>query len=385
MSNAVPAYVIYTSGSTGKPKGVIIEHRSLVNRLHWMQHRYPLSPSDTILQKTTYTFDVSVWELFWWSFTGARLCLLEPGGEKDPRVIARTIQRNKVTVMHFVPSMLNAFLDYMKVSGSVSKVSTLKQVFSSGEELTLPQVKTFRQLLYTHHSTQLSNLYGPTEATIDVTYFDCFPHNHETFTSIPIGKPIHNTRLYILDHHMQLLPAGIAGELCISGTGLARGYLNNPQLTMEKFELSFFELSFYKTGDLARWLPDGNIQYLGRIDRQVKIRGFRIEPGEIESLLQTYPGISQSVVIPLEDPQGERTLSAYIVPLQGEGISRDELDSRHIREFLARNLPDYMIPSYFIPIPGIPLTHSGKLDIKANPLLKPKQATVTPPLPVKFK
>ncbi len=362
------AYVIYTSGSTGNPKGVLIEHHALVNRLFWMQKKYPLDPGDTILQKTTVTFDVSVWELFWWSLGGATLCLLPPGGEKDPALMTQTIQEHRVTVMHFVPSMLNVFLDYLDTSGHTSRVASLKQVFASGEELTPQQVTNFNRLLYSTYSTKLANLYGPTEATIDVSYFDCSPHDPAQFSIIPIGKPINNICLYILDKYLHHQSLGVAGELCIGGVGLARGYLNRPQLTHEKFiqvpilsTLSPSPAILYKTGDLARWLPDGNIEFLGRLDFQVKVRGFRIELGEIEARLCQHEDIKEVVVLTIDDnthPGGEKALCAFIV-------SPKELDAGELRNYLAQRLPAHMVPAFFKQVERIPLTPSGKTDRQA--------------------
>ncbi|MCP5051928.1 MAG: amino acid adenylation domain-containing protein, partial [bacterium] len=310
------AYIIYTSGSTGKPKGAMIEHRSLLNRILWMHRRYPISTGDMILQKTPVSFDVSLWELFWWSICGASLCLLNPGGERVPDHIIRAVEFHRVTVMHFVPSMLNAFLSVLETVGGVDRLASLKRVFASGEALTASQVNRFNRLLHEPYGVTLHNLYGPTEAAVDVSWFDCSPFDGDDEAVIPIGKPIHNIKLHILDCNYQLQPVGIPGELCISGVGVGRGYLNRPKLTAEKF---FIDKSFtgvrgavfqkrppavkavgdkiYRTGDLARWMFDGNIRFLGRIDDQVKVRGFRIEPGEIENRLTAYPEVAQAVVI----------------------------------------------------------------------------------------
>jgi amino acid adenylation domain-containing protein/FkbM family methyltransferase len=329
-SNLRPAnlsYVIYTSGSTGTPKGVMIEHRAMMNRLNWMQAAYPLSGTDVILQKTPVVFDVSVWELFWWSFNGAGLCLLDPGGEKDPGAIVEAAGRFGVTTMHFVPSMLNAFLYYMESAGekemaaALNKLRSLRQVFSSGEALAAGQVKRFYTLFETSDRPRLINLYGPTEAAVDVSYFNC-PRQGGPGT-VPIGKPIHNIRLYVLDNRLHLQPPGVTGQLTIAGVGLARGYLNRPELTAEKFVFLSYKsyrtyrtYRFYKTGDLARWLYDGNIEYLGRMDQQVKIRGFRIELGEIEKQLTTpdSPPAREAVVTADTDASGGQRLIAYIVP-----------------------------------------------------------------------
>ncbi|OMF04068.1 non-ribosomal peptide synthetase [Paenibacillus amylolyticus] len=359
------AYVIYTSGSTGKPKGVMVEHRPVINRLLWMQNAYPIDSRDTILQKTAITFDVSVWELFWWAWTGAKVCLLPPGGEKNPETILDTIERQAVTTMHFVPSMLHAFLEYVERQPSEdlgNKLSSLKRVFASGEALAISHVSRFWQWISSSvNQAQLINLYGPTEATVDVSYYDCGPE--EAYVSVPIGKPISNIRLHIVKEGTTALqPVGVPGELCIAGEGLARGYLNRPELTAEKFVECPFAPGgrMYRTGDLARWLPDGNIEYMGRIDHQVKIRGYRIELGEVEAQVLKAASVQEGVVIAREDEAGQKQLCAYFVadkPLAGS----------ELRSALAEDLPAYMIPSYFVQLERMPLTHSGKLDRKALP------------------
>ncbi|MCP5051154.1 MAG: amino acid adenylation domain-containing protein, partial [bacterium] len=360
ISSSNPAYVIYTSGSTGKPKGVIIEHHSVINRLKWMQSAYPIGPRDVILQKTPMVFDVSVWELFWWSWEGAALCLLEPGAEKDPEAIVNAIEIHHITTMHFVPSMLNGFLEYIGDIIDINRLRSLKRVFASGEALGAGQVNRFNRLLNKHIDTRLINLYGPTEATVDVSYFNC-PVN-EDLKTVPIGKPIDNINLYVMDRNLGLQPVTIAGELCIAGAGLARGYLNRPELTAEKFVLSMSLL--YKTGDLARWLPDGNIQFLGRMDHQVKIRGYRIELGEIENRLLTHEGIKEAVVRTWSGGESEGTadhyVCAYVVSING-------IDITGLKEHLSKTLPDYMIPSFFIPLENIPLTPNGKVDAASLP------------------
>jgi amino acid adenylation domain-containing protein/non-ribosomal peptide synthase protein (TIGR01720 family) len=369
------AYVIYTSGSTGKPKGVMIENSSLVNRLNWMQKKYSLTGSDIILHKTPFTFDVSVWEIFWWAVEGAGVCLLKTGRERNPEAIINTISKTGVSVIHFVPSMLNAFLNYIKETENMRKLASLKQVIASGEVLAAAQVDLFNQLLYTSNSARLANLYGPTEATIDVSYFDC--STGETFEKIPIGRPIDNIYIYILGRNLNLQPIGIAGELSIAGIGLGRGYLNRPELTSEKFIFFAHELhelnnkktpksktqnlKLYRTGDIARWLPDGNIDYLGRMDNQIKIRGFRIELDEIENHLMTLEHIKEAAVINRTDDKGDTSLAAYIV-------SSKTLDKIELRDILYRSLPDYMVPTYFVQIPRIPLTSNGKTDRSKLPV-----------------
>ena len=358
------AYIIYTSGSTGKPKGAMIEHYSVINRINWMQRKYPIGNEDVILQKTTYTFDVSIWELFWWFFAGAKVYFLEPGGEKDPGAITDAIEKHGVTTMHFVPSMLNMFLEYMGNGKSEDKLSSLKQVFASGEALQVKQVQRFNQLVGSRYGTKLINLYGPTEATVDVSYFDC-PEGQE-IELVPIGKPIDNIQLYVVDKYNNLQPVGIPGELCIAGDGLARGYLNRPELTAEKFVSNPFAREnsanslMYRTGDLARWLPDGNIEYLGRIDHQVKIRGFRIELGEIEEELLKHENIKEVVVVARTEKEGSSYLCAYLV------ADRD-IAPGELREHLTRNLPEYMVPSYFARLDKMPLSQNGKVDRKGLP------------------
>jgi tyrocidine synthetase-3 len=355
-------YLIYTSGSTGNPKGVMIEHRSVVNRLNWMQRLYPIGEQDVILQKTPFVFDVSVWELFWGSMCGALLCLLEPGGEKSPQVLIEAVEKNRVTTMHFVPSMLKAFLEYIAAGIDLPRLAALNRVFSSAEALRPREVVQFNRQLAEKNGTKLINLYGPTEATVDVSYFNCFPG--ESFDIIPIGRPIDNNRLYILNQYVQLQPVGIAGELCIAGAGLARGYLNRSELTVEKFVSPPLVRGerLYKTGDLACFLPDGNIEFLGRIDCQVKIRGFRVELTEIESRLLTHSHIKEAVVLLKEDKEGEPYLCAYVVPGGGSMVSPPQL-----RTYLAESVPEYMVPAYFVQMSALPLNPNGKVDRQSLP------------------
>jgi amino acid adenylation domain-containing protein len=354
------AYVIYTSGSTGKPKGVMIEHRSVINRLHWMQDAYPIGQDDVILQKTPYSFDVSVWELFWWALEGAAMCFLVPGGERNPLAIIETIRKHRVSVMHFVPSMLNVFLEYVDgKDAALTRLRSVRQVFASGEALTPSHVRKFNRIWGSRTGARLTNLYGPTEATVDVTYFDC--PAHDDFQCIPIGRPIHNTRLYIIRDGQQM-PVGEPGELCIAGIGLARGYLNNRALTDEKFADNAVNPGerIYRTGDIARWLPEGNIEYLGREDQQVKIRGLRIELGEIENTIREYQGITDCVAAVKQYSEDIVLIVAYVV-------CGAELDLDGLKLYLKRHLPNYMIPNCLERIEAIPLTASGKADRKALP------------------
>ncbi len=367
------AYVIYTSGSTGKPKGAMLEHRGLVNRLWWMQRRYPLTQESVILQKTPYTFDVSVWELMWWAITGAQVSMLAPGAEKDPAAIIDAVKKQRVTTMHFVPSMLNAFLQYLESSGRAEELSGLRQVFASGEALGLEQVRRFNRLLYRPYGTELYNLYGPTEATVDVSYFDCSPE--VTLNCVPIGRPIDNTRLYILDSHLNLLPIGIPGELYIGGVGLSRGYIGQPELTKERFLPDPYMPGerIYKTGDLVRWFAQGDIEYLGRLDHQLKIRGFRVELGEIENRLVQHEAIRDAVVTGIEYA-GQKHLCAYYV-------ADRELSQRELRGHIQRKLPEYMVPSFFVRMPVLPVSANGKIDRKAlpQPMLANEKRSYIPP------
>lgn len=368
------AYIIYTSGSTGRPKGTMIRHHSLINRLNWMQKKYPIGSSDTILQKTTFTFDVSVWEMFWWAIQGARVCFLEPGAEKDPGEIVRAIEKNNITTIHFVPSMLTAFLEYLKDSGEAERVSSLKQVFASGEALTPAHVGLFNRLVG-GNGTKLVNLYGPTEATIDVSFFECDFDN--CLSTVPIGKPIDNIQLYVMDKNLHLQPIGVPGELCIAGAGLAKGYLNRPELTREKFTDNPFKTGekLYRTGDLVKWREDGNIEYLGRMDFQVKVRGLRIELGEIENAILSHIDIKECVVNAWEKNPGDLHLVAYVVCEMGKNMEAQEIQS-----FLDKTLPEYMIPRIYVFLEAMPLSLNGKVDRKAlpKPVLEKKAEYAAP-------
>jgi amino acid adenylation domain-containing protein len=354
-----PAYVLFTSGSTGRPKGVVIEHRGVLNRIHWMQAQFPIGPGDVILQKTPVSFDVSVWELFWWSWTGATLVQLPPGGEKDPAEIVAMVAESRATVIHFVPSMLRAFLHHLELEPqAVSRIASLRFVFASGEALTPELAESFNRLIHAPNRTELHNLYGPTEATVDVTWHPCSPLQERY--CVPIGRPIANTRMYVLDTFGHPTPIGVAGELFISGVQVARGYVNRPELTAERFLADPFVPGsrMYRTGDLARWRPDGAIEYLGRTDHQVKVRGFRIELGEIEAALERIEAVAQAVVR-VTELAGLPALEAFLLPRPGGELSRPAL-RRELSEFL----PEYMIPSLFYRLDQIPLNASGKADRK---------------------
>ena len=350
------AYVIYTSGSTGKPKGVVNIHEAIVNRLQWMQDAYRLTAADRVLQKTPYSFDVSVWEFFWPLVTGGSLVMARPGGHRDPEYLAQVISQEKITTLHFVPSMLRLFLE----SAKLPKHSSIRQVFCSGEELGAD----LQRMFFAASDAELHNLYGPTEAAVDVTYWACRRDDQRSF--IPIGRPIANTQIYILDHNLSPVPIGVGGELHIGGIGLARGYLNRPELTAERFIPDVVSnrksARLYKTGDLSRYLPSGEIQYLGRIDHQVKIRGFRIELGEIGAVLAKHPGIKGCVVTAREDRPGEKMLVAYF-----EAQGNEAPETSELRDYLKKELPEYMVPAAFVCMDRLPLSPNGKVDTKALP------------------
>jgi amino acid adenylation domain-containing protein len=350
------AYVLYTSGSTGRPKGVAIEHQGICNRLLWMQEAYGLGPEDRVLQKTPFSFDVSVWEFFWPLMTGATLVVARPGGHQDSRYLVECIRRNAITTLHFVPSMLQVFLEDPKVE----TCRGLVRVFCSGEALPSELVKRFHSRL----DAALHNLYGPTEASVDVTYHAC--ERGGVPPRIPIGRPIANTRIHLLDRHLKPVPVGVPGELHIGGIGLARCYLNRPELTAGKFIRDPFSphpgARLYKTGDLARYREDGEIEFLGRMDDQVKLRGFRIELGEIESALAAHPDVREATVALREDRPGDPRLVAYVVPVAGHTPSASEL-----RGFVGNTLPAHMVPAALVLLERMPLTPSGKVDRKLLP------------------
>ncbi|MGD2114754.1 MAG: amino acid adenylation domain-containing protein, partial [Acidobacteriota bacterium] len=368
------AYTIYTSGSTGRPKGAMNEHRGIVNRLLWMRDEYGLGESDRVLQKTPYSFDVSVWELFLPLLAGARLVMARPGGHQDPSYLVETVVREGITTMHFVPSMLQAFVEAPGIE-RVARAGTLRRVIASGEALPADLRDRFFDRVA---GTELHNLYGPTEAAVDVTAWPCAGDER----GVPIGRPVANTRIHLLDRHLRPVPPGVAGELHIGGAQVGRGYLGRPELTAGTFIPDPFAAGaadrglhgrpgdrLYKTGDLARFLPDGAIEFLGRIDHQVKVRGFRIELGEIEAALGEHPAVREAVAMAWSGVgagAGDTRLVAYLVthpPESGE----DAVDPDELARFLGESLPEYMVPAAFTVLDELPLTPSGKVDRRSLP------------------
>jgi amino acid adenylation domain-containing protein/non-ribosomal peptide synthase protein (TIGR01720 family) len=326
LTPAHPAYVIYTSGSTGQPKGVLVTHRAIVNRLAWMQGQYGLTSADRVLQKTPSSFDVSVWEFFWALCEGAAVVLARPDGHRDPAYLAQIIREQRITTLHFVPSMLEAFLQADDAIDDPSWAESLRRVFSSGEALTGAVADRWCALT----EVPLHNLYGPTEAAVDVTWWEC---DVATPTIVPIGRPVWNTRVYVLDRSLRPVPVGVIGELYLAGVQLARGYLGRPGLTAERFTANPCGEAgerMYRTGDLVRWRLDATLDFLGRSDDQVKIRGFRVELGEIEAVLRAHPEVGQAAVVVREDRPGDRKLVSYLVPARWELADGDQSEQEQV-------------------------------------------------------
>jgi amino acid adenylation domain-containing protein len=351
------AYMIYTSGSTGQPKGAMTTHEAICNRLQWMQEAYQLDATDSVLQKTPISFDVSVWELFWPLMTGARMVLARPGGHKENGYLVKLMAEEEVTTVHFVPSMLQAFVEEDGLEGC----ERIRRVICSGEALGKGLQDRFMERL---GWAELYNLYGPTEAAVDVTWWRCRPESGRR--AVPIGRPIANLSIYILDHAMKPVPVGVSGELYIGGVGLARGYRGRAELTAERFVPHPHSAEpggrLYRTGDVARYREDGEIEYVGRMDNQVKLRGYRIELGEIEAALATHVNVEEAAVLARQDESGDKRLVAYVVNRENAAVTSGEL-----RDHLAGQLPDYMVPSRFVMLARMPLTPSGKLDRRALP------------------
>ncbi|GGC77018.1 non-ribosomal peptide synthase/polyketide synthase [Hoyosella rhizosphaerae] len=352
------AYIIYTSGSTGRPKGVAVSHRAIVNRLLWMQDEYQLTPADVVLQKTPFTFDVSVWEFFWPLQIGSKLVIALPDGHRDPAYLAELIARERVSVLHFVPSMLAVFVAAAAESGWRDSISTLRLVFASGEALAPNTAASLAAL----SDTELHNLYGPTEAAVDVTYHQ---YTADDTVTVPIGAPVWNTQVYVLDNRLSPVPIGVHGELYLAGIQLARGYVGRPDLSADRFVANPYGEPgerMYRTGDLVRWRKNGEIEYIGRTDFQVKLRGLRIELGEIEAVLQTADNVDQSVVVLHHDAAAGDQLVGYVTAQAGTSVSVEG-----IKKYAAGKLPEYMVPRVIMALDEFPLNINGKLDRKALP------------------
>ncbi|MGW4980233.1 non-ribosomal peptide synthase/polyketide synthase [Streptomyces mirabilis] len=356
-----PAYLIHTSGSTGRPKGVVVTHRAIANRLAWMQGAYGLTADDRVLQKTPAGFDVSVWEFFWALCEGATVVLAAPDGHRDPAYLTRLIRAEGVTTMHFVPSMLEAFLTSEEVTADPAWASSLRRVFSSGEALSGAAAHRWHELT----GVPLHNLYGPTEAAVDVTYH---AYDGASDTTVPIGRPVWNTGLRVLDSCLRPVPDGVPGELYLTGVQLARGYHRRPALTADRFVADPYATEpgarMYRTGDLVRRRPDGTIDYLGRTDRQVKLRGNRVELGEIEAVLTRHPAVARGAVV-----VRDQRLVAYAVPAAGAVA-----DPAELRAALADALPAPLVPEAYVVLADLPLTPSGKLDQAALPAPEAERA-----------
>jgi amino acid adenylation domain-containing protein len=349
------AYLIYTSGSTGRPQGVANEHRGVVNRLAWMQEMHGLGAHEAVLQTAPLGFDASVWELFWPLAVGARLVVARPGGHGDPGYLAGVVRRSGIGTLHFVPSLLQAFLEHPDAAGCTG----LLRVVCSGEALSPALVRRFHERL---PRVALFNLYGPTEAAMDVTSWRC--RAEETRALVPVGRPVDNTRIYVLDVGGEPVPRGVVGELYIGGVQVARGYPGRPGLTAERFVPDPFGgepgARLYRTGDLGRWRADGAIELVGRNDLQVKVRGVRVEPGEIEARLREHAAVREAVVLAREDAAGERRLVAYYTGDRAVGGER-------LRAHLGERLPEPMVPAAYVHLEALPLTSSGKVDRGALP------------------
>jgi amino acid adenylation domain-containing protein len=351
------AYILYTSGSTGWPKGVMISHRALCNHMFWMRAAFPLSAADRVLQKTPLSFDASVWEFYAPLLSGAQLIMARPLLHTDAAEMVETIKQEKITVLQLVPIMLRVLLE----APGVEECRSLKHLFSGGEALPPALQEKFFSLFKT---TELHNLYGPTEATIEAAFWTC--RRDAPRRAVPIGRPISNTQIYVLDERLRPIPTGAVGELFIGGAGLARGYLNRAELTAERFIPDPFGgepgARLYRTGDLARYLSGGELEYVGRSDGQVKIRGFRIETGEVEMVLAEHPAVSACAVVASGDASEEKSLAAYVVPVGGARPTTSEL-----RRWLRERLPEYMMPTVFVTLDALPLLPSGKVDRRALP------------------
>ena len=373
-----PLFLLYTSGSTGRPKGVLMPHKPIINLILWLREEYPVD-NEKILFLNPFTFDMSVWGLYGWAVNGTSVCVLKHGDEKDPEKIAKAIKEKSITTIHLVPSMLAMLLEYLKENPFDTKVVKLRYIFVAGEALNKNLIEKFNKS-FKGSKVELVNLYGPTEAHV-VTHFRTKDLDDKNHITVPIGKPITNTKVFIVDKEMKIVPQGIVGEILLGGDCLAGGYVNKTSLTDEKFiflenELTEGKERFYRTGDLGRWLSDGNIEFLGRNDFQVKIRGFRVEPDEIQSNINKIKGVKDSLVLVKETASGDKRLVAYTVY-----EDKVKIDESFIRNELKKNVADYMIPSIIMGLEKFPLNPNGKVDRKYLPepeLSEERKDVVTP-------
>jgi amino acid adenylation domain-containing protein len=347
-------YVIYTSGTSGSPKAVVVTHRAITNNLLWMNCEWPLTANDALLFKSSSGFDVSVKEIFWPLIAGAKLVIAPPGAPSDPELLSRIIRENRISVVHMVPTMLDFFLQHEATVDS----KNLRIVMCGGEALTA----TLRERFHKLFGATLFHLYGPTEAAIAVTCYEISPQQH--LERLPLGKPMPNCRIYVLDRFLQPVPIGVPGELCIAGIPLARGYVGNPDLTALKFVPDPFSATpgsrMYRTGDLGKWRSDGQLEYLGRIDRQIKLGGFRIEPAEVEAAIRAQTGVDDALVVVRENGL-QKSLVAYVAS------QSPDISTSGIQQAIRAVLPAFMVPAQFIIVPAFPTNLNGKTDISALP------------------
>jgi acyl-coenzyme A synthetase/AMP-(fatty) acid ligase len=352
----------------------MLQHRGTVNRLRWLQEKDPIGVGDVVMQKTPYVFDVSIWELFWPLLSGARLAFTKPGGHTDPTYIAEFIEREGVTVLHFVPSMLDAFCAIVGEENA-GRFSRVRIGGSSGEALSSNLVKKFHARF---SSAVFYDLYGPTEASIEIIWYRCPRDPDVLMATKSIGYPVVNCAAYILDPSLQPIPVGAYGELCLGGVQLARGYLNRPRLTNEVFTMAPGIGRIYRTGDLCRHRQDGRVEYVGRLDFQVKIRGFRVELGEIESVLRQHPAVREACVMVREDKPGDKRVVAYIIS------HTDDPEPAELTQHVGAKVPAYMVPSAYVALKEFPLNLAGKTDRKRLPApdyVKTAQAVRKPETP----
>ncbi len=353
------AYILYTSGTTGKPKGVMVTHKAILNTLFWMSEKFHIDREDNIAFKTSISFTDSIWEIFFPLLNGAKICIINDYEVKDPKKLYLFLKDNNIAITQFVPSMLKVFLDFIEINNITNPLPNLKWIFNGGEHITVSIAKKFNSLL---HITKIANIYGMTESAVYATCFIIDKNLGDNLESISIGKPIWNTKVYILNENNELCGIGQKGEICISGISLAKGYFNKPKLTRDKFISNIIENdTIYRTGDIGALCSDGNIAYFGRLDNQIKIRGSRVEICEVEKNILMFNGIEEAVVINKKDKFDENVLICFLT---------NNINISKLRTFLLNRLPDYMIPQHFILVKKLPLTINNKVDKKKLQTLK---------------